>query len=703
MRIKFEKEKIMKIKRLIAAILLISMIAAVLSMTIITTSAAGGTGYDSADDVVYKTSGSYIANWGARGEDCVFLSTYAQAFYTGQYVYSDMSQSAGGTSQSNAYQSVLYSELKTLMTSKHSHETSYGETRDQYKYTDCLQSNTSSISSFYSGKTISGNWDSGATWNREHTWPNSKGLDGNDENDIMMLRPTSVSENSSRGNKAYGQSSGYYNPNNESNGAYDLRGDVARITLYTYTRWGNTSKMWGSDGVMESLDVLLTWMEEDPVDTWEMGRNDAVQAITGTRNVFVDYPEYAWLLFGRSVPAGYTSPSQGAGTGGGSSNTTKPADTTTKPVSPDVPDTPIMTPEIGVAYKGMVDAASNGVLYMLGEPKSSTQTWFIKTTQDRASGVDIYLEAADGVAGGYRMYFMKNGTKTYIRAYERGATSGSIELTTTKPSEYYTYSEEFGTFIITGSENSFYIGTYINNGTFYDTLSCSSTYYISGDKAANIGVTQFPLQLVPAEQGSDDTTVKPDNTTKPSDTTVKPDTPVTPGGEMTIADAIAATDGTSVTVKGTVISIGQEWSTQYSDMSFTISDGSGEIYIFRSKTKVKVGDSVTVTGTRATYSGIVELKDCSVVINSNGDTTPDDPVDTTTNSSNNTTPTVPDSTTAEGGDNTTGSNGDQLTTPETTLPTVDGSGCAFLSGGYIGIAIIMMTSLAAFVVIKQKK
>ena len=44
---------------------------------------------------------------------------------------------------------------------------------------------------------------------------------------------------------------------------------------------------------MESLDVLLLWMEQDPVDTWELGRNDAVQAITGTRNVFVDYPEYA--------------------------------------------------------------------------------------------------------------------------------------------------------------------------------------------------------------------------------------------------------------------------------------------------------------------------------------------------------------------------------------------------------------------------
>jgi hypothetical protein len=79
--------------------------------------------------------------------------------------------------------------------------------------------------------------------------------------------------------------------------------------LYTYVRWGVTDTMWGSKGVIENLDVLLRWMEEDPVDTWEMGRNDAVQSITGVRNVFVDYPELSWLLFDREIPTGYSSPS----------------------------------------------------------------------------------------------------------------------------------------------------------------------------------------------------------------------------------------------------------------------------------------------------------------------------------------------------------------------------------------------------------
>ena len=151
------------------------------------------------------------------------------------------------------------------MASAHTHITDYGETRPLYQYTDCEKSG-GAISAFYSGKAVGPAWDGGQTWNREHTWPNSKGMNGDDENDIMMLRPASSSVNSSRGNKAYGQSSGYYNPNQASNGALDLRGDVARIFLYVYVRWGNINSAWGSGGVMESVEVLLAWMEADPVD-----------------------------------------------------------------------------------------------------------------------------------------------------------------------------------------------------------------------------------------------------------------------------------------------------------------------------------------------------------------------------------------------------------------------------------------------------
>ena len=262
--------------------------------------------------VDYVYSGKYVYNWGQREEVATFLSPMAEDFYEDNNTsYEELAALQGSSVQNNVPSSPLYKELQQLMKSNHSHITDYGETKNLYCYTDC-ENGGGKISSFYSGKAIGPTWDGG--WNREHTWPNSKG-DGDAPNDIMMLRPTSTSENSGRGNKAYGQSSGYYNPNSESGGKHDLRGDVARIMLYVYCRWGNTSKMWGSGGVMESRAVLLQWVEADPVDTWELGRNDSVEAITGTRNVFVDYPELIFIMFGEDIPDDYQTPSGKASEG----------------------------------------------------------------------------------------------------------------------------------------------------------------------------------------------------------------------------------------------------------------------------------------------------------------------------------------------------------------------------------------------------
>ena len=305
-------------KSAISLLLIICIIIPTIFASADTQSAALPTGYTSASDVVYQKTGNYIANWGARGEVATFLSTYAEDFYDSNTEYDVMSEKLGGSTVAAVPNSDLYKALQSTMKDKHSYIISYQATRDLYKYTDCVRNDTTLISSFYSGDMFGSAWDSGKTWNREHTWPNSKGdLAGDGENDIMMLRPTLKSENGSRGNKAYGTTSAYYNPNGESGGKYDVRGDISRVILYQYVRWGcintgskyNSVDIFGTDGVIESLDVLLLWMAEDPVDTWEMGRNDAVQSITGTRNVFIDYPEYAWALFGEEIPDDIVTPS----------------------------------------------------------------------------------------------------------------------------------------------------------------------------------------------------------------------------------------------------------------------------------------------------------------------------------------------------------------------------------------------------------
>ncbi len=335
--------KFNKTNKLLSVLLAICIICALLSGAVIPTYANSDIEYTSAEDIVYRYSGNYVANWGARGEISTFLSIMALDFYDNQsYSYDYLSSLDGGRGQGDAHTSELYIELKSIMASNHSHITGYQETRDLYKLTDCEENDIAHISSFYSGKQLNGAWDAGATWNREHTWPRSKCVDtgkSNDSADIMMLRPTWVSENSSRGNDAYGESSGFFEP------ADEVKGDCARIALYGYTRWGNTSKMWGSSGMIESVAILLKWMEEDPVDTWEMGRNDAVESITGTRNIFIDYPEYAWLLFGEELPTDISTPSGMAGNGASSEAVTTETEAATTETEAATTETEAVTTE----------------------------------------------------------------------------------------------------------------------------------------------------------------------------------------------------------------------------------------------------------------------------------------------------------------------------------------------------------------------
>lgn len=270
------------------------------------------TGYDSADDVVYKTatvSGrNVVTNWGARGETCVFLTKYVGPYYPNSY--STMAGWTGGTTANDAKSSQMYQELKELMTSKHTFYTYYDgnkNVRSFYKYTDCVSNDTSKVALIYRGGLVSSAWDGGTTWNQEHCAPQSiLNKVSQPTGDIMHLRPSNPSENSSRGNKTYGTKSGNYDP------GVSVRGDCARMMLYMYVRWGTNLT-----SLMESVDLMLQWMQEDPVDTWEMARNDSVQSITGVRNVFVDYPELAFLMFGRSIPNTMTTPSGFAKNGAG--------------------------------------------------------------------------------------------------------------------------------------------------------------------------------------------------------------------------------------------------------------------------------------------------------------------------------------------------------------------------------------------------
>lgn len=241
-------------------------------------------------------------------------STYVSkqaAYYKGTYSYSNLSALSGND---------LFGALNTLMgnTSRIGGSSfSYNSLRDQYKNVDKDLNRSGYIIGYYNGASFSGVWDSGATWNREHTWPQSKGANKSIPmgHDMQSVRPTHTTVNSSRGNDAYGESGAYYDPDEVSisNSYYkstnmgSYRGDAARVILYDYVVYGEAGghknslyngnaqllSKFGSAGVFESAAVLLKWHMNDPISLTEMVRNDGAQAYQGNRNPFIDYPELA--------------------------------------------------------------------------------------------------------------------------------------------------------------------------------------------------------------------------------------------------------------------------------------------------------------------------------------------------------------------------------------------------------------------------
>ena len=295
--------------------IVIGFLAAILLLSL--TSRAFATG--ESEILVY----SQEANSGVRHQVCTTLEgTTVDTYYTGDYTFDTLSGLSGDA---------LLQSLRTLMTTTHTYQTNYDECRDLAVKTDCENGDGVTINLLYSsyvsnrGEFIN---DTKKGWNREHVWP--KSLGGFNTSgagaDLHHIRPTDSSLNGTRGNDFYGYATGNIKEmygtvvtngahGGKKGGGYmepldNVKGDVARLCLYVWVRYGGElNKCSSITNVFQSVDVLLEWHEMDPVDTWEMGRNEVVYGIQGNRNVFIDYPELAWLVFDQQVPQDITTPS----------------------------------------------------------------------------------------------------------------------------------------------------------------------------------------------------------------------------------------------------------------------------------------------------------------------------------------------------------------------------------------------------------
>jgi endonuclease I len=187
-------------------------------------------------------------------------------------------------------------------------------------------------------------WDSGNTWNREHTWPQSRGVDssGADSSDLHMLRPSDPGLNSSRGNLdfggAYGSRPGGQQYGSLSDGGTAWypgdadAGMIARQMFYMAVRYDGTDANTNdlelvtnnpadTSQNMGNLNRLIEWHYAAPPVDFELRRNDVIfDSYQNNRNPFIDRPEYAWSVFvdqandSRLTLAGGTTSPSGAST-----------------------------------------------------------------------------------------------------------------------------------------------------------------------------------------------------------------------------------------------------------------------------------------------------------------------------------------------------------------------------------------------------
>ena len=232
------------------------------------------------------------------------------------------------------------------------------DTWDILEMADEDPNDSSSVLALYINESYTKVGGGNSNYNREHTWPRSRGLgdtgttNNSTATDAHNLRISNIGYNSDRGSRAFdycdpgldadcterttvvnngqGGGSGSYPGNSNwftsstdgENGTWevwhDRRGDVARTMFYMDIRYeGGThgvtaqaepdliltdnralmTSTSGSPAYMGLLSVLLEWHALDPVDQKEMDRNEVVFGFQGNRNPFVDHPEWVACLF----------------------------------------------------------------------------------------------------------------------------------------------------------------------------------------------------------------------------------------------------------------------------------------------------------------------------------------------------------------------------------------------------------------------
>ena len=169
----------------------------------------------------------------------------------------------------------------------------------------------------------------GDCYNREHSFPKSWFNEKSPMvSDAFHIYPTDGKVNGQRSNFPYGECedgtyvassgsvqalgklgkctfSGYTGTVWEPDDEY--KGDLARTYFYMAACYNDKIASWSSDMLAKNnypcyttwaVNLLMKWNEQDPVSEKELKRQEAVYAVQGNRNPFIDHPEMADYIWG---------------------------------------------------------------------------------------------------------------------------------------------------------------------------------------------------------------------------------------------------------------------------------------------------------------------------------------------------------------------------------------------------------------------
>jgi len=310
----------------------------------------------------------------------------------------------------------LKNELATKVINTHTNYLSYSEIWSACQVTDLDPSDSSNqnVILIYGYDDNDGNYrtdrtrskyanggNNGTDWNREHVYAKSLGTPNlgtsGPGSDAHHLRPCDATWNSTRSSKKFAPGNG--TSGSVSGGWYpgdEWKGDVARMMMYMYIRYGNQCKPTnvgvGSanatpDGM---IDLFLQWNAEDPVSQIEINRNNyhgntANTYAQGNRNPFIDNPAFATQIWG--------GPQAEDLFGNGNTTDTQAPSTPNNLTASNITQTGVT-----LSWNASTDnvAVTDYDIYLNGNYlNSTTQTNFVVTNLSSNTNYSFYVEAND--------------------------------------------------------------------------------------------------------------------------------------------------------------------------------------------------------------------------------------------------------------------------------------------------------------------